>query len=240
LTALDVLKEALALECAAHPSLRVLDAGCGFDSGWAGFPVPTEFHQAYVVGLDTSSSALAQNKLLDERLEGDVQSYPLPRNEFDIVVSWDVLEHLPRPYAALRNLVGAVRPGGILIIGLPNVFAMKSLVAKLTPHRFHVWAYSKVLRAPAEITEGGPCLTHLRFSLRPSRLRMLFISQGLMIEYFGLYGGGSQLIHSRWLRLAWRMSSYVLRILSLGTLGGDETEVVALVRKPALAESVPE
>ena len=60
-----------------------------------------------MVGLDISPSALDRNRLLDDRIVGDLETYPLPRKAFDVVVCWDVLEHL---------------------------LAVKSLIAKFTPH----------------------------------------------------------------------------------------------------------
>jgi 2-polyprenyl-3-methyl-5-hydroxy-6-metoxy-1,4-benzoquinol methylase len=226
------MSEFLADEFAAHPPRNVLDAGCGFDSQRAGFPVPTEFKSARVVGLDISASALDRNYLLDDRIVGDVQTYPLPRDTFDVVVCWDVLEHLPRPYEALKNLVASARPGGLIVLGLPNVLAVKSLVAKLTPHRFHVWAAATVFGAPRDAAEGGPIPTHLRFSLRPSRLLRFFDDQGLIVEYVALYGHGplSRILPRRWMRVAWRLTTGVARVASLGRAESERSEIVAVLR----------
>ena len=229
---LRVLSEFLAEEFAAYPPRHVLDAGCGFDSTRAGFPVPAEFNRARVVGLDISPSALDRNRLLDDRIVGDLETYPLPRKAFDVVVCWDVLEHLPRPYEALQNLVASVRPGGLIVLGLPNVLAVKSLIAKFTPHWFHVWAAETAFGAPRDAAEGGPIPTHLRFSLRPSRLRRFFDDQGLIVEYLALYGHGplSGVLPRRWMRVAWRITTAVVRVASLGRAESERSEVVAVLR----------
>jgi 2-polyprenyl-3-methyl-5-hydroxy-6-metoxy-1,4-benzoquinol methylase len=120
--------------------LRVLDAGCGSDSARAGFPVPDAFNDAHVVGIDVSSEALDRNVLLDERIVADLQSWRAPAQSYDVVVSWDVLEHLSDPMRAVRNLAQAVAPGGILVIGIPHVWSLKGLVTKLTPFWFHRFA----------------------------------------------------------------------------------------------------
>jgi 2-polyprenyl-3-methyl-5-hydroxy-6-metoxy-1,4-benzoquinol methylase len=44
---------------------------------------------------------------------------PLPE-QFDVVLCTEVLEHLERPYVALANLLGAVRPGGALVLTVPD------------------------------------------------------------------------------------------------------------------------
>jgi len=229
------LSDFLAREFAQHQPRNVLDAGCGFDSARAGFPVPIEFKNACVVGIDISSSALDRNRLLDERIVGDLQTYPLPRNAFDVVVCWDVLEHLPRPYEALENLVASTRPGGLIILGLPNVLAVKSLVAKLTPYSFHVWAAATAFGAPRNPAEGGPIPTHLRLSLRPSRLVRFFEDQGLTVEYLAIYGPGrlSRALPRRWMRIAWRVTTAVAKIVSLGRAESERSEVIAILRTEA-------
>ena len=63
--------------------------------------------------------------------------FPLARARFDVVVCWDLLEHLRRPRAALDNLSRAVRQGGLLVIGGPNVLSFKGLVTWLTPFWAH-------------------------------------------------------------------------------------------------------
>jgi SAM-dependent methyltransferase len=45
----------------------------------------------------------------------------LPRGELDVVVAWHALEHIAEPAAVLERLRGALRPGGLLLIEVPNV-----------------------------------------------------------------------------------------------------------------------
>src|SRR5437764_1287309 len=80
---------------ALNPHPRVLDAGCGARR-YVAFG-----EHAHVVGLDLSAEDLARNDGLDERIVGDVQAYPMPQQSFDVVLCWDVLEHLRRPRQAL-------------------------------------------------------------------------------------------------------------------------------------------
>lgn len=39
---------------------------------------------------------------------------------YDVILCTEVLEHLERPWLALNNLVSAVRPGGTLVLTVPN------------------------------------------------------------------------------------------------------------------------
>ncbi|QKE85501.1 bifunctional glycosyltransferase/class I SAM-dependent methyltransferase [Arthrobacter sp. NEB 688] len=40
---------------------------------------------------------------------------------FDVLCAWHVLEHLPEPRAALEQMRGLLRPGGVLALELPNI-----------------------------------------------------------------------------------------------------------------------
>jgi ubiquinone/menaquinone biosynthesis C-methylase UbiE len=71
--------------------ISVLEAGCGARS-------PVDFGDlAHVVGLDIDEAALRKNDKLDEALVGDLETYPLPAETFDVVFCRYVLEHLKDP-----------------------------------------------------------------------------------------------------------------------------------------------
>ena len=52
---------------------------------------------------------------------GFVEQADLASQTFDIVCAWHVLEHLAEPRAALERLRTALRPGGHLLLEVPNV-----------------------------------------------------------------------------------------------------------------------
>jgi len=152
--------------------LRILDAGCGVGYG-ADFPP-----DAHVVGIDISEAALARNRKLDERILGDLQSYPLPSESFDLVVCHYVLEHVEDPRAAVRNLAASVRRGGELDISIPILWSAKGLLTKLTPHRFHVWCYRRLFHFENAGKDGyGPFPTTL--AITPRRLEEDLAALGL-------------------------------------------------------------
>src|SRR6266536_4934698 len=78
--------------------IRVLEAGCGASS-------PIDFgKRAYVIGLDIDEQAMRTNEKLDQRLVGDLESYPMAADAFDLVFCRWVLEHLRNPELALHNM----------------------------------------------------------------------------------------------------------------------------------------
>ncbi len=80
---------------AAAAQGRVLDAGSGRGS-WRGDDRPT--------------------------WTGDIMAMPqLPDARYDCIVSHQVLEHLPRPWAALAEFHRLLRPGGRVVISVPHL-----------------------------------------------------------------------------------------------------------------------
>ena len=47
---------------------------------------------------------------------------------FDVVTVWHVLEHVEDPGAALRRVTSWLRPGGVLLVGVPNVASAQAKV----------------------------------------------------------------------------------------------------------------
>lgn len=100
--------------------VRVLDVGCGTGSVTlianrgrgntvrAIEPDPDRAATARARGIDV------HNGVLDD-------AYLADRGRFDVVMSSDVLEHLAAPADLLRRFVAAARPGGLVILSVPNV-----------------------------------------------------------------------------------------------------------------------
>jgi SAM-dependent methyltransferase len=97
---------------------RVLDIGCG-----RGFLLQ-EFHRRgwQVLGTEADDKAATHAR---ETLKLPVKVGPLdalepPGAGFDAIVLWHVLEHLADPTATLVQVHRLLRPGGILLVGVPN------------------------------------------------------------------------------------------------------------------------
>src|SRR3990172_6860125 len=84
-------------------SIKALEAGCGSMSNI------NLGSNAYIVGIDVSERQLKNNTIVHEKILGDIQTYELPKSEYDVIFCWDVLEHLSKPQMALLNLVKAVK-----------------------------------------------------------------------------------------------------------------------------------
>ncbi len=131
---------------------RVLDVGCGpgfllrqfQERGW----------EAQGTELSETSAAHARKTLGLPIHVGDLASAHFPNAEFDAVVLWHVLEHVPFPQSVLAEVERILRPGGTFLVGVPN---FGSCEARLTRDK---WFHLDVPR-------------HLNHFTVPTLLRML-------------------------------------------------------------------
>jgi SAM-dependent methyltransferase len=203
---------------------QVLDAGCGYNLPLA-LPTGTR-----LVGLDISPEALAKHDRLDDAILGDLETYPLPAAEYDLILCWTVLEHLRHPRAAVENLARALKPGGLLVIRVPNVWSLKGLVTKLTPYRFHVWVYRRLFGYPDAGKPGfAPFPTYLRPEIAPRRLEEVGRASDLERIFAANYQTLNEL--PRALRVIWSAATRLGSIVTLGAWDSAAGEHVSVFRR---------
>jgi ubiquinone/menaquinone biosynthesis C-methylase UbiE len=77
----------------------------------------------HLAGMDFSTVAVARAKALvpeADLREADAYDIPWPENSFSLVVCMEMLEHLKSPGTALEQLVRICRPGGSIVLTVPN------------------------------------------------------------------------------------------------------------------------
>jgi SAM-dependent methyltransferase len=188
-------------------SITVLEAGCGAASHFR-FTGSLDLH-----GIDVSQEQLDKNRDVQHKMLGDIQTYPLPASHYDVVVCWDVIEHLSRPQDALSNMFRSVKPGGLILLGFPNLMSFKGLVTKATPWWFHGLVYRFIQ------LKSRPFKTYLRREILPQRVIRLASENGFVPELFDLEEGAVQ---KRIFARVWPvgalfyLTNTCVRILSLG------------------------
>lgn len=213
-----------------RPALRVLEAGCG---ACTRLRVP---HHSRITGIDTTQVQLDKNTHLHEKILGDIQTHEFPPSSFDLIISWDVLEHLSHPEKALKHFVKTLKPGGLLILALPNVFSFKGLVTKATPFWFHVWFYRVFLHDDTAGKDGNnPHPACLRFSISPGALQKFALREHLSIEYFKAYESEFQKDHLRkkyvLINVILSCMEKILKILSGGAFNSNLTDCLWVLKK---------
>jgi len=121
----------------------VLEIGCG--SGRILTSIAKESN-CRCVGVDVTDDAFAslsffsrQQGVKVEAVKGDGFSLPFRDESFDVVYSEGVIEHFPieRSEEMVREHVRVCRPGGLVIVSVPNKFALvHSLTKRLLGPRF--------------------------------------------------------------------------------------------------------
>jgi SAM-dependent methyltransferase len=117
---LDVISDALSDHKAIVHPMKVVDIGCG--GGLVLNEIKKRFPNARLHGVDPSPTAKRASKHFDFNLLGDF--YP-PRDRStissaDLVLHYDVLEHVANPLKMLEEIYVDLRPGGLLVFSVPD------------------------------------------------------------------------------------------------------------------------
>lgn len=123
----------------------VLD--CGIGSGALAIALGSILPEsANFCGIDLSREmlsradvAMRQAGLAPELRQADILSIPYADASFDIVMAAHVLEHLPEPLCALKEMVRVLKPGGILFVCLTR----RSKFGAFIQMRWRTWAITE-------------------------------------------------------------------------------------------------
>ena len=134
------------------PGMRILDVGSGCRPA---LPLDERPPGCEYVGLDLSADELrkAPSGSYHEAIVGDVTT---PRDElrerFDLVISWQVLEHVKPLDTAIENIRSYLRPGGRFVGQWSGTFSYFALLSRLVPHRAATFVMHRLLgRDPASV-----------------------------------------------------------------------------------------
>jgi SAM-dependent methyltransferase len=116
-----------------RPPGRLLDVGAGRGrfvaqaraAGWA------------ADGIEPSLRGVTGARALGIELQqAGIHEAAVPPGSLDAATLWHVLEHLDEPGAALDRIGGWLRPGGLLVIGVPNLASVQARAGG--PRWFHL------------------------------------------------------------------------------------------------------
>lgn len=141
---------------------KVLEIGCG--SGATLEWLKSEKGCTWTGGIELNESAsFYAEKKLDFFMNGNIEDIDLPfnKNSLDVILCLDVLEHLIDPWTVVANLSHFIKPGGVLIVSLPNILHISAILPLLFKDR---WDYT-----PSGILDK----THLRFFTKKTSIELL-------------------------------------------------------------------
>jgi 2-polyprenyl-3-methyl-5-hydroxy-6-metoxy-1,4-benzoquinol methylase len=112
--------------CAVRPDGDLLDIGCSI--GRLGKMARDRGFR--VVGLELGARAAEHARaVFGLDVHGvTLEAAAFPDGRFDVVTLIETLEHIPDPAAMLREIRRILRPGGLLVIGVPNATSLGVMV----------------------------------------------------------------------------------------------------------------
>lgn len=145
-----------------------LDMGCGDGAHlkWlAGYSKQVYGSDYNLLRLERASARVAARGTSERIFMADVTDYPARDDSFDLIFFNHVLEHIPDDRRALAEVRRILKPGGLLMLGVPNEGAWfwrlsYKLEPKVKQMSDHVQFYTgKSLRARCE--EAGLKVSHV-------------------------------------------------------------------------------
>ncbi len=140
---ITVMLENSLRQCAPFVKGVTLDVGCG--------------QRPYEKTFFSGAAKYVGTDYLSERSRPDVVcsalDLPFEKNSFDTVVSTEVLEHVPDPLRAMREMQRVLRPGGYLVLSTPMYWPRHEV-----PYDFFRYPYDGILYL---VKESGFELTKL-------------------------------------------------------------------------------
>jgi SAM-dependent methyltransferase len=120
----------------------LLDMGCS--SGAFLESVKGEPWSLYGIEMSAEGAQTAEARSGAQVFVGDILDAPFPRESFDVITCFDVLEHLYQPSEVMARVGEWLKPGGIFYVLVPNVDSAEARVfqsywhgLEMPRHLFH-------------------------------------------------------------------------------------------------------
>jgi ubiquinone/menaquinone biosynthesis C-methylase UbiE len=202
---------------------RILEAGCGnhWQFDLTGLNIS-------LTGIDVDSEALRIRQEthgdLDACIVGDLRTAELDPDSYDVIYCSFVLEHIEGVETVLDNFRRWIRPGGLIIIKVPDRDSVYGFITRMTPYWFHVFYKRYIMSKPNAGKPGfGPYPTvHDRIISR--RHFQEYLSKH-SIDQFEEMGFGKlpamQILFSR-----------IVHFFSFGSLAWDHINLLYVIQLP--------
>ncbi|MBA3663506.1 MAG: class I SAM-dependent methyltransferase [Bacteroidetes bacterium] len=104
------------------------------------------------VGLELNGKAIEDARKIKISLQKELvqQHAEFNPNKYDVVCSFQVLEHISQPFGFIEAQIKCLKPNGKLIIGVPNNNSymkdnkMYNKVLNMPPHHMGLWTYDSL------------------------------------------------------------------------------------------------
>jgi SAM-dependent methyltransferase len=210
----------------AGRTIRIYEAGGGSTS----YLPPDLLRSADITIVDIDDTQLRNNRYARSKICGDIQVQRFPSGSFDLVVCYNVIEHIERPDRAIDNFLDALAPGGLTFIAAPNPLSFSGLITRYTPHWFHVWFYRAVLGSKDAGKPGNPPFPVVYHPLvSPHNLIDFCKSRGWRILYFREFESSHlSTLRQKLPAIAWVLTAFIraLEVVTRRNLSSGDFHIV--------------
>jgi 2-polyprenyl-3-methyl-5-hydroxy-6-metoxy-1,4-benzoquinol methylase len=142
---------------------KVLEIGCGIGTDTANFA--RQGARVAAVDLSTRSLEIARQRArllgLADRVEfyranAEELTSSLPIEPYDLIYSFGVIHHTPRPEQAVQQMTSYVQPGTTIKIMVYHRYSWKVLGILLTRGQGRFWRHRELIAKYSEAQEGCP------------------------------------------------------------------------------------
>ncbi len=106
---------------------RLLDVGCA-TGDYLVFLRTLGWKHLYGLEINSRAAEWARDKHGFDVYTGILNEHYVPKEKFDVVTAWHVLEHVPDPRVFLREVKRILKPNGLLLMGMPNAGSFETLI----------------------------------------------------------------------------------------------------------------
>jgi SAM-dependent methyltransferase len=217
--------------------IRILEAGCG--RRWF-FDMHAIRYE--LTGVDLDAAALEARKTIGKDLHhallGDLRTVELEAQSFDVIYSSYVLEHVAGADRVLENFTRWIKPGGIIIIRVPDRDSVQGFTTRWTPFWLHVLYYRYV--------EGQKNAGKPGFAPYPTVYDSVISSRGMhrFAQAHGLelreeVRHGDYKRGSRLFQLLIGLYARGVTLVSLGRVHSQSSNLTFILEKPAAVLEKP-
>jgi SAM-dependent methyltransferase len=205
--------------------LEILEAGCGVR------PLIRVSSPHRLIGIDTDANAIEIRRRkfndLHEVILGDLRTAQFSAGRFDVIYCSFVLEHVDGAEYVLENFVRWLKPGGLIILRVPDRDSVWGFVTRHTPLWVHVYV-KRYLMGHRNAGRPGfaPYPVFYDYVISQSGMAQFCEKHRLTMQFVCL--SADYLRDSRVVKyVAWLIST-----LSFGRLPWRHSNVTFVIRKP--------
>lgn len=114
-------RELLGMMDLKKPGLHVLEVGCACGATLLAVRDANPAADLFGIEIDEAPAKIASRFAKVEALDVETLEKPEWHETFDYIILSDVIEHLRNPWQAMKNLAAFLKPGGAVVVSVPNV-----------------------------------------------------------------------------------------------------------------------